>query len=86
MYKLQNYFPDKHFVNLGYCMVVLAAGYDYFTFSEYFSSWFGSAKWEADEIHKLFNPAGYGWRTLAANSIGILLPIMIVAISKTGNH
>ena len=64
-------------------MVVLAAGYRYFTFSEYFTSWFGSAKWEADVIHKLFNPAEYGWWTLAENLTGILLLIMIVAIPKT---
>jgi molybdopterin-containing oxidoreductase family membrane subunit len=83
MYKLSKYFTDKHFTYLGYCMMVLAAGYGYFTFSEYFTSWFGSAKWDSDVINKLFSPAEYGWWTLIANITGILLPILIVAIPQT---
>jgi len=83
MYKLENYFTDKHFINLGYSMMVLAAGYGYFTFSEYFTDWFGSAKWDSEVINKLFNPAEYGWWTLFANFVGILIPIFIVALPKT---
>ena len=83
MYKLENYFTDRHFDYLGYCMMVLAAGYGYFTFSEYFTSWFGSAKWDAEVINKLFSLSEYGWWTLFANLFGILIPIIIVAIPKT---
>ena len=83
MYKLDNYFTDKHFTNLGYCLMVLSAGYGYFTFSEYFTDWFGSAKWDSEVINKLFNPAQYGWWTLFANLVGIIIPILIVAIPKT---
>lgn len=83
MYKLDNYITRKHFVNLGYVMMMLAAGYGYFTFSEYFTGWFGSAKWESEVINKLFSPAEYGWWTLFANAAGILLPILIVAIPAT---
>lgn len=83
MYKLQNYFTDKHFINMGYIMMVLAAGYGYFTFSEYFTDWFGSAKWDSEVINKLFNPAEYGWWTLFANVAGILIPLLIVAIPAT---
>jgi len=83
MYKLGDYFTDKHFKNLGCIMMVLAGGYGYFTFSEYFTSWFGSAKWDSEVINKLFNPAEYGWWTLFANLFGILLPIIIVALPKT---
>lgn len=83
MYKLDRYLTDKHFTYLGYCMMVLAAGYGYFTFSEYFTSWFGSAKWDSDVIHKLFSPEEYGWWTLIANITGILLPIIIVALPQT---
>jgi molybdopterin-containing oxidoreductase family membrane subunit len=83
MYKLDKYLTDKHFTYLGYCMMVLAAGYGYFTFSEYFTSWFGSAKWDSDVIHKLFSSQEYGWWTLIANITGILLPILIVAIPQT---
>jgi len=83
MYKLENYFTDRHFKYLGYVMMVLAAGYGYFTFSEYFTSWFGSEKWDNEVINKLFNPAEYGWWTLFANFTGILVPIVIVSIPKT---
>ena len=83
MYKLENYFTDKHFTNLGYCLMVLSAGYGYFTFSEYFTDWFGSAKWDSEVINKLFNPAQYGWWTLFANFFGIIIPILIVALPKT---
>lgn len=83
MYKLENYFTDRHFKYLGYIMMVLAAGYGYFTFSEYFTSWFGSEKWDNEVINKLFNPSEYGWWTLFANLAGILIPILIVAIPKT---
>ncbi|MBK7819446.1 MAG: polysulfide reductase NrfD [Sphingobacteriaceae bacterium] len=83
MYKLENYFTDKHFSYLGYGMMVLGAGYGYFTFSEYFTNWFGSAKWESEVINKLFSFHEYGGWTLFANLAGIALPIMIVAIPAT---
>jgi molybdopterin-containing oxidoreductase family membrane subunit len=83
MYKLETYFTDKHFKNLGYAMLVLAAGYGYFTFSEYFTDWFGSAKWDSEVIHKLFNVHDYGWWSLFTNLFGILIPILIVAIPAT---
>jgi molybdopterin-containing oxidoreductase family membrane subunit len=83
MYKLETYFTDKHFKNLGYAMLVLAAGYGYFTFSEYFTDWFGSAKWDSEVIHKLFSVHDYGWWSLFTNLFGILIPIMIVAIPAT---
>jgi len=83
MYKLENYFTDRHFVYLGYIMLVLAAGYGYFTFSEYFTSWFGSAKWDGELINKLFSPGDYGWWTLFANLAGILIPILVISIPAT---
>jgi Ni/Fe-hydrogenase subunit HybB-like protein len=83
VYKMGNYFTDKHFIYLGYIMMVMAAIYGYFTFSEYFTNWFTSEKWDAEVINKLFNPAEYGWWTLFANLVGTLIPIIIVAIPKT---
>jgi molybdopterin-containing oxidoreductase family membrane subunit len=83
MYKLNSYLTDKHFIYLGYIMMVLGAGYGYFTFSEYLTDWFGSEKWNGEVIEKLFNPAKYGWWFLFANAAGIILPITIVAIPKT---
>ncbi len=83
MYKLNNYIQDKHFVYLGYIMMVLGAAYGYFTFSEYLTSWYGSEKWDSEVVSKLFNLHEYGWQFLFANVAGIILPITIVAIPKT---
>lgn len=82
MYKLESYITDKHFVYLGYIMMVLGAAYGYFTFSEYLTDWFGSEKWNSEVIEKIFNPAKYGWWFLFANLAGILFPIIVVAIPK----
>lgn len=82
-HKLEAYFTDRIFRNMGVIMMVLAAGYGYFTFSEYFTSWFGSEKWDGELIHKLFSPGEYGWWTLFANIAGIVIPILIVAIPAT---
>ena len=68
---------------MGYAMMVLAAGYGYFTFSEYFTNWFGSEKWDNELIKKLFGASDYGWWTLFANVAGIIVPIVIVAIPAT---
>lgn len=83
MYNLKSYLTDKHFIYLGYIMMILGAGYGYFTFSEYLTDWFSSEKWNSEVIEKLFNPAEYGWWFLFANVAGILLPILVVAIPKT---
>lgn len=83
MYKLNSYLEDKHFVYLGYIMMILGAAYGYFTFSEYLTSWYGSEKWDSEVVSKLFNPAEYGWQFLFANVAGIILPIAIVAMPKT---
>lgn len=83
MYKLNSMLTDNHFVYLGYIMMVLGAGYGYFTFSEYLTAWFGSEKWELEVIHKLFSFSEYGGWFLFANVAGILLPVAIVAIPAT---
>lgn len=83
MYKLNSYIEDKHFIYLGYIMMILAAAYGYFTFSEYLTSWYGSERWDSEVIGKLFNPHEYGWWFLFANFAGIILPIAIVAIPAT---
>src|SRR6186713_1900807 len=83
MYNLYDYILDKHFVYLGYIMLVLGAAYGYFTFSEYLTDWFGSEKWNSEVIHKLFSFSEYGWWFLFANVAGILLPMFIVALPQT---
>lgn len=81
-YKLHEFILDKHFIYLGYIMLVLAAGYGYFTFSEYLTDWYGSEKWTSELIGKLFDWSEYGPLFLFANLGGILLPIIVVAVPK----
>jgi molybdopterin-containing oxidoreductase family membrane subunit len=81
--KLDKYILDKHFVYLGFIMMVLAAGYGYFTLSEYLTSWYGSEKWDGEVLHKLFSLSEYGWYFIYANVVGIILPILVVAIPAT---
>ncbi|HJV20867.1 MAG TPA: NrfD/PsrC family molybdoenzyme membrane anchor subunit [Sediminibacterium sp.] len=83
MYKLNSLLTDQHFIYLGYIMMVLGAAYGYFTFSEYLTAWFGSAKWDNEVIEKLFTLEYYGGWFLFTNIAGILLPILVVAIPFT---
>lgn len=82
VYKLEAFITQKHFDVLAYMMLVLGAGYGYFTFSEYFTSWYGSEKWDTELIRKLFSMHEYGWMTLFANGAGILLPMIFAAVPK----
>jgi molybdopterin-containing oxidoreductase family membrane subunit len=79
-YKLHAFILDKHFEYLGYIMLVLAAGYGYFTFSEYLTDWYGSEKWTSELINKLFNWSEYGPLFLFTNIGGIILPILVVGV------
>ncbi|MBP7239174.1 MAG: polysulfide reductase NrfD [Saprospiraceae bacterium] len=81
-YHLEKYITPRHFDYLAYIMLVLAAGYGYFTFSEYFTSWYGSEKWDNELITKLFSWHEYGWLTFFANMAGVVLPIIFVAFRK----
>jgi molybdopterin-containing oxidoreductase family membrane subunit len=82
LYKLEKYITQKHFTACAYMLLVLGAAYGYFTFSEYFTSWYGSEKWDNELIHKLFSPQEYGWLTLFANVAGVLLPMTVAAIPR----
>lgn len=82
VYKLEKYITPQHFDYLAYMMLVLAAGYGYFTFSEYFTSWYGSEKWDGQLIKKLFSPDEYGWLTFFTNVLGVILPIIFASIPK----
>lgn len=82
MYHLERYITPKHFDYLAYMMLVMAAGYGYFTFSEYFTSWYGSEKWDAQLIAKLFSPNEYGWFTFFTNVAGVVIPVIFAAVPK----
>ena len=82
VHKLHDYLQDKHFINLGYILLVLASAYAYFTFSEYLTDWYGGEEWNARLVAKLFSPNEYGWLFLFTNIAGIVLPIVVVATPK----
>ena len=84
MYNLNNYITNKHFVNMGYVMMMLAAAIAAILHSQNISPvGSGSAKWESRVIDKLF--AERILVHLFANAAGILLPVLIVAIPATVN-
>jgi len=78
IYNLEKYITKKHFVNLGIVLFVIAAFFGYYTFSDYLTKWYGSVKMDKILIDKLFTE----FRTyfIFANYIGILTPIIIIAI------
>ena len=78
VYHLEKYITKKHFVNIGVILFIVAAFYGYFTFSDYLTKWYGSIKMDTLLIDKLFSE--YYWMFIFANYIGILFPIIIIAI------
>lgn len=80
IYKLEEYITRKHFVAMGVLMVVLAALFGYFTFSDYLTKWYGSEKNDENLIKILFND--YYWLFIFSNYIGVLIPLVVVGIAK----
>ncbi len=81
-FHLEKYITKKHFDYLGMILLILAAIYGYFTFSEYLTDWYTSETWNARVLTKLFDYNQYGWWFLFAAVIGILLPIIVIGIPK----
>lgn len=79
-YKLQNAITDNHFKYMGIGLVVLSLAYGYFTFSEYFTIWYSSEKWDTELMNRLFDFKQYGWHWIFANYIGILIPPILIGI------
>ena len=79
IYKLEEYFTDKHFVYMGWAMLILAAAYGYVTFSEYLTSWYGSEEWDSRVIDKLFVKEYSTWSFFSTISV-IVIPIVVVAL------
>jgi len=80
IYNLEKYITLKHFVNLGIVLFVIAAFFGYFTFSDYLTKWYGSVKMDKILIDKLFTE--FRFYFIVANYLGILTPIIIIAIPK----
>jgi len=80
IYHLEEYITQKHFVNVGVIMLVLAAFFGYFTFSEYLTKWYGSEKNDELLISILFDR--YYWMFVFSNYLGVLLPLIVIGIPR----
>ena len=80
VYHLEEFITKKHFEYVGYLLLIVGAFYGYFTFCDYLTKWYGSQKMDSLLIDKLFSQ--YYWLFIFANYIGILVPIIIIGISK----
>ncbi len=78
LFHLEKYITRKHFVNVGVVMMVLAAFFGYFTFSEYLTKWYGSQKDDEQLISILFDR--YYWLFVFSNYVGVLLPLIVIGI------
>ncbi|MFC1733991.1 NrfD/PsrC family molybdoenzyme membrane anchor subunit [candidate division KSB1 bacterium] len=82
IYHLESHITKIHFSYLGIILLILGALYGYFTFSEYLTSWYGSEKWDMEVLYMLFDKSKYWWWFFFAAIIGVMLPIVIVAIPR----
>ncbi|MBK7029061.1 MAG: polysulfide reductase NrfD [Bacteroidales bacterium] len=80
VYHLENHITLKHFINVGVIMLVLAAFFGYFTFSEYLTKWYGSEKNDELLIKILFRD--YYFFFIFSNYLGVLLPLIVVGFKK----
>lgn len=81
VYKLEEYITEKHFLNVGVLLLILAAFFGYFTFSDYLTKWYGSIKMDKVLIDKLFTPKYYTL-FIISNYLGVLVPLIVVGIKK----
>jgi len=80
IYNLQAYITKEHFVKVGVLLLILAAFFGYFTFSEYLTKWYGSEKNDSLLIDKLFSE--FFWMFIISNYLGVILPLIIMGIPK----
>lgn len=80
VYKLEKHITKEHFVKVGIMLMILAAFYGYFTFSDYLTKWYGSVKMDKKLIDKLFE--NFYWEFIFSNYVGIILPIIVVGFPK----
>ena len=80
VYHLEEYITKKHFVSVGVIMLVLAAFFGYFTFSDYLTKWYGSEKNDELLIQLLFKE--FYWPFIISNYVGVLVPLLVIGIAK----
>lgn len=80
IYHLEAHLTKSHFVKIGVLLLILAAFFGYFTFSEYLTKWYGSESNDSILIDKLFSE--YFWMFIVSNYAGVIVPLVIVGIPK----
>lgn len=83
-WRLDAYFTDRHFVNLGWILLTLNLGYMYFTFSEYLTIGYTVTKDYGPVLAAILNGqhAPMFWFAIL---FGMLLPALLVALPWTRN-
>jgi len=76
IYHLEAYITKEHFVKVGVLLLILAAFFGYFTFSEYLTKWYGSEKNDSFLIDRLFSD--YFWMFIISNYAGVIIPLVII--------
>ncbi|MEI7492741.1 MAG: NrfD/PsrC family molybdoenzyme membrane anchor subunit [Bacteroidota bacterium] len=82
IYHLESHITKNHFTYLGILLMILGALYGYFTFSEYLTNWYGSVKWDMEVLYRLFDTSTYWWWFFFSAFIGVLLPIILIAMPR----
>jgi len=80
IYHLEAYITKSHFVKIGVLLLILAAFFGYFTFSEYLTKWYGSESNDAVLIDKLFEE--YFWMFIISNYAGVIIPLVVIGFPK----
>ena len=80
IYHLEAYITKSHFVKIGILLLILAAFFGYFTFSEYLTKWYGSESNDAILIDKLFEE--FFWMFIISNYAGVIIPLVIIGFPK----
>jgi len=83
IFKLDRYLRKIHFIGAGVVLLVLSLLYGYVTFSEYFARWFSHKTHDTNLLNTLFGR--YFWQFIAANYIGILIPIIVLFFKRFRN-
>lgn len=80
IYHLEAYITKDHFVKVGVLLLILAAFFGYFTFSEYLTKWYGSEQNDSILIDRLYSD--YFWMFIISNYAGVIIPLAIVGLPK----
>jgi molybdopterin-containing oxidoreductase family membrane subunit len=82
-FHLEKYIRKMHFMVAGIVLLIFAMLFGYFTFSEYFPRWFSDKAADTSLMSNLFNR--YFWEFIAANYIGVLVPVVILFFKRFRN-